>query len=98
MEGFLILSKSAKGKAACELIKNVLDSNTVFVYGNLLSAPGYLGTVCFLLASSAFLICVPALCERPPSWRVRLLSCVCRCVFAYFQNSLFVCMCMGVIC
>lgn len=39
LEQFTILAKSAKGKACLELIKQVLESPGVHVFGELLSMP-----------------------------------------------------------
>jgi len=39
MEQFLLLSKSAKGAAAAELILQALDAPSLFVFAELLSQP-----------------------------------------------------------
>jgi hypothetical protein len=39
LEQFILLSKSAKGAAAVELIKQVTEANGVYVFGELLDMP-----------------------------------------------------------
>ena len=45
LEPFVILAKSAKGAAAVELVKQVLDAKGVYVFGELLDMPNIIEVI-----------------------------------------------------
>ena len=46
LEQFTLLAKSAKGAACVELIKQALESNGVYVFGELLDMPNIAEVMC----------------------------------------------------
>ena len=49
MEQFLLLSKTAKGAAAVELVKQAIEAPSVYVFGELITMPNIKEVKCHLL-------------------------------------------------